>query len=298
MAVSIIVDNVAVPVKVIKFSDGGTNIKLEVPEYLVKYPPSTYYSISVEPITPVDNYLWEIVQAVDAIERTFGKVFKREFLYLPYLPHGRADRVFEHGNGFPLKLFLDAVCWMFNEIFLTDPHSDFYKGYEDERNRNQLLNKDFFVVTPQHQCFIEVAGKDIKSGDVLIAPDKGAWNKIYKLQQALDKRMIATFVVEAGKKRDIKTGRVIETTLPDDVDIKGKVAWIVDDIGDGLGTFIPLAEKLKEAGVKQVNLYVTHLIASKGLDILKGKVDTLYAYQVIGNYINRIDIENFNRGAV
>lgn len=291
MAVSIIVDNVAVPTKVIKFSDGGTNIKLEVPECLVRNPPSAYYSISVKPTTPVDNYLWEIVQAVDAIEQTFGREFKREYLYLPYLPHGRADRVFEYGNGFPLQLFLNAIGWMFDTIFLKDPHSNYYQKWADE-------NTTTFEVTPQHQCFIEVAGKDIKSGDVIIAPDKGAWKKIYKLQQALDKRMIATFVVEAGKKRDIKTGRVIETTLPDDVDIKGKVAWIVDDIGDGLGTFIPLAEKLKEAGVKQVNLYVTHLIASKGLDILKGKVDTLYAYQVVGNYINRIDIENFNRGVV
>lgn len=295
MSVQIIVDNVVVPYKRIFFSDGGTNIKLEVPQELIDNPPTTYYSIVVEPNTPVDGYLWEILQAVDAIEQTFGKVFRREYLYLPYLPHGRADRVFEYGNGFPLQLFFDAVSWMFDTIFLTDPHSDFYKKYVGDVVNGK---SPCFEVKPQHRCFIEVVGNDIKSGDVLISPDKGALNKIYKLQQALDTRIIATFVVEAGKKRDVTTGRIVETTLPDDVNLKDKVVWIVDDLGDGLGTFIPLAEKLKESGAKQVNLYVTHLIASKGLDILKGKVNNVYAYQTVGNYVNRIDIDNFNKGVI
>lgn len=289
MTVQLIVDNVVVPIKKIQFSDGGSNIKLEVPQKLIDYPPSAYYSISVDPATKVDNYLWEILQLRDAVFETFDNGFNLSILSLPYLPHGRADRVFEFGNGHPLKLFFDSVKDIFHRIHLIDPHSDFYKEFEYAVD---------FEVKPQHHCFIEVAGRDIKSGDVLIAPDKGSLKKIYKLQQALDIRTIATFVVEAGKKRDIETGKVVETTLPDDVNLKDKVVWIVDDLGDGLGTFIPLAEKLKESGAKQVNLYVTHLIASKGLDILKGKVNNVYAYQTVGNYVNRIDIENFNKGVI
>lgn len=289
MSVQLIVDNVVVPIKKITFSDGGSNIKLEVPQQLIDYPPSAYYSIVVETNTPVDNYLWEIIQAVDAIEQTFGQVFEREYLYLPYLPHGRADRVFEYGNGFPLRLFLNAMSsWMFHTIFLTDPHSDFYKEYETDNN-------PLFEVKPQHQCFIEVAVRDIKSGDVLIAPDKGSLKKIYKLQQALDTRTIATFVVEAGKKRDIETGKVVETTLPD-FDFNDRTVWIVDDISDKNGTFIPLAKKLKEAGATQVNMYVTHLIAANGLSNLEGVVDKLYCYQTIGNHINKQDVVNFNAG--
>lgn len=294
--IQLIVDNVVVPIKVIKFSDGGTNIKLEVPQQLKDNPPSAYYSIVVEPTTPVDNYLWEVKQSVDAIEQTFGKGIKRELLYLPYLPHARADRVFEYGNGFPLNLFLDAIAYMFDTIFLTDPHSDYYKSYEEERD--ELLERPIFEVKSQHQCFIEVVGNSIKSGDVLIAPDKGALNKIYKLQQALDYCVIATTVVEAGKKRDIETGRVLETTLPEGTDLRGKTAWIVDDLCDGGGTFIPLALKLKEAGAKQVNLYVTHGIFAKGLDSFKGLIDNIYAYQTIGTYVNQTDINNFNKGVI
>lgn len=287
--IQLIIDNVEVPIKKINFSDGGSNIKLEVPQKLIDYPPSAYYSIVVDPVTPVDNYLWEIIQVVDAVEHTFGQdKFKRELLYLPYLPHGRADRVFEYGNGFPLNLFLEAISWMFDEIFLTDPHSNYYeifKGCDDTI---------VFNVKPQHQCFIEVAGRDIQSGDILVAPDKGALSKIYKLQQALDVRTIATFVVEAGKKRDIETGRIIETTLPD-FDFKGKTVYIIDDIGDGLGTFVPLAEKLKERGSETINLYITHLIASKGLEVLKGKIDKLYVPQIVGDFINLENVRKYNK---
>lgn len=289
MAVQLIVDNIVVPVKVVKYSDGGSNIKLEVPQKLLDNPPSAYYSISVDPITKVDDYLWEIALVNDSINRLWGwSKFKTAILNLPYLPHARADRVFENGNPHPLDVFFTTVEPCFDRINLTDPHSEYYKNFE------QWLE---FDVKSQHQCFIEVVGNDIKSGDVLIAPDKGSLKKIYKLQQALDTRTIATFVVEAGKKRDIETGRVIETTLPD-CDFNGKTIWIVDDLLDFGGTFIPLAKLLKERGAAKVNLYVTHFIGGKGLDLFKGIIDNIYTYQTVGNYVNRIDIDNFNKGVI
>jgi ribose-phosphate pyrophosphokinase len=286
MTAQLIVDNITVPIKKIKFSDGGTSIKLEVPEYLKKYPPSAYYSISVDPETPVDDYLWEIALVNSAIEETWGwDKFNRSILKLPYLPHGRADRVFEEGNPAPLKVFLECMENCFDEVFLTDPHSDYYLNWKCEIN---------FTVTHQHQCFLETV-KGVQSGDALVAPDKGALSKIYKLQQTLDVRTIATFVVEAGKKRDIETGRVVETTLPV-FDYSGKTFYIVDDLCDGAGSFIPLAKKLKELGAKEVNLYVTHGIFAKGLDILREYIDNIHCYQVIGKYVTMKEIQQFNEG--
>lgn len=286
MTIQLIIDNVQVPVKHIKFSDGSSNVKLEIPEQLVKYPPSAYYAITVETTTPADNYLWEILLVQNAVRKTFmGTVFKKKILRLPYLPHARADRVFEVGNALPLEIFLDEILG-FTDISLTDPHSDFYLDIKD------LVE---FSVKSQHECFIETV-RGIQSGDVLISPDKGALSKIYKLQLALDHRTIATTVIEASKKRDVATGRIIETTLPEGIDLSGKVVYIVDDIGDGLATFIPLAEKLKEVGAKEVHLYVTHMIAAKGLNLLKGKIDQLHVYQTVGTYITQTDVLNFNLG--
>lgn len=285
MTIQLIIDNVQVPVKHIRFSDGSSNVKLEIPEQFVDRPPAAYYAITVETTTPVDNYLWEILLVQNAIRKTFvGTVFKKKILRLPYLPHGRADRVFEVGNALPLEIFLDEVL-SFTEICLTDPHSTFYMGHSDVID---------LTVKYQHDCFIETVGREIQSGDVLVSPDKGALNKIYKLQKKLDYTMIATTVIEASKKRDVSTGRIVETNLPGGTDVIGKCVFIVDDCLDAGGTFIPLANKLKEAGAKEVHLYITHGIFAKGLNIFKGVIDKIHCYQTVGNYVNAKDLLDFN----
>lgn len=296
MSIQLIVDNVSVPIKQVKYSDGSSNIKLEVPQQLKDYPPSAYYAITVETTTPADSYLWEICLVLSAIEHTWPKVkFNRQILRLPYLPHARADRVFEEGNSFPLEMFLSAIYWMFDEITLIDPHSDYMYIEENIENDHTDEWESKYSVKFQHECFIDTV-KDIQSGDILISPDKGALKKIYKLQKALDHRMIATTIVEASKTRDVDTGRIISTSLPEDVDLKGKVAYIVDDICDGGGTFLPLADKIKEAGAKEVHLYVTHGIFAKGLNVFKGIIDKIHCYQTVGTYVNAKDILDFNNG--
>jgi len=280
MTIQLIMDNVEIPVKFVRFSDGGSNAQILVPEALN---PSAYFSLSVNRETPADNYLWEILLALNAIHAQF-KTFKKSILNLPYLPHARADRRFETGNSLPIEVFIEAVIPYFDEIHLTDPHSDFYKKY----------NHIDFIVKPQEQCFIEIV-KEIKSDCVLVSPDKGALNKIYKLQNMLLIRGISSVVIEADKTRDISTGRVIGTSIPN-IDLSGKSVYIVDDLLDAGGTFIPLAEKLKEAGAQEVSLYVTHGIFAKGLDVFKGKIDKLHVYQTIGTYVTAGDILNFNSG--
>lgn len=289
MSVQLIIDNVEVPVKFIRFSDGSSNVKLEIPQKFKDVKPSAYYSIVVEPTTPADDYLWEIELVQNAIYISFGANFKRSYLMLPYLPHARADRVFEEGNAHPLNVFLNNVQG-FDDIHLTDPHSDFYKIYETEEDRK-------FVVKHQHECFRQIV-RNIESGSILISPDKGATNKIYKLQKKLDYAMISTLVIEATKIRDVATGRIISTELPKPVDqsVKDKVCYIVDDICDGGGTFLPLADKLREAGAKEVHLYVTHGIFAKGLNVFRGKIDKLHVYQTVGTYVNSKDILDFNNG--
>lgn len=289
MTCKLIVDNVEVPIKVIKFSDGSSNVKLEIPEYLVKYPPSAYYSISVDPTTPADAYMWEISLVLSAVFNTWPEVrWNSSLLYLPYLPHARADRVFEKGNAFPLEMFSAFVNSICSEVFLIDPHSGFLEGFVDQPDVH---------VQYQHQCFID-AVRSIKSGSVLVSPDKGAAKKIYRLQQALDLRSVSTFVIEADKKRDVSTGRIVDTTLPEDFDYAGKTFYIVDDICDGGGTFLPLAQKLKDLGAKEVNLYVTHMIGAKGLDIFKGVVDNVFCYQVVGTYLTMKDVQDYNKSTI
>lgn len=281
MIQSIVCDGQHIEFKKIEFSDGSSNFKLLVePDFVI----NKYYSIAVDPSTPGDAVLWEVLMVADALGEFISTTAKR-YLVLKYLPHARADRRFEVGNSFPLAVFTQAIRGVFDEIFLTDAHSTYFE------NNIRCSTEE----TKQWQCFL-AAGVNVVSGDILIAPDKGARKKIVELQQHLDNKIIATFVVEASKKRDRETGRIIETTLSDNCDVKGKRCIIVDDLADGAGTFIPLAEKLKEAGASQVDLYVTHGIFAKGLDILKEFIDNVYCYQIVGNYITPKDLINFNKG--
>lgn len=282
MIQSIVCDGVSIDFKHIKFSDGSSNLKLLVePSFTI----DNYYSLSIDPSTAGDLVLWEILLAVDALDR-FALECTKRYLSLPYLPHARADRRFEIGNSFPLEIFTNVIKELaFDDIFLNDVHSSYFID----------KCKTPTTETRQWECFLH-SGITVQSGDILVAPDKGARKKIVELQQHLDNKMIATFVVEASKKRDKETGRIIETTLSDNCDVKGKRCIIVDDLADGAGTFIPLAEKLKEAGASQVDLYVTHGIFAKGLDILKEFIDNVYCYQIVGNYITPKDLINFNKG--
>lgn len=283
MTIQLIVDNVEIPVKHIRFSDGSSNVKLEDLDKASKKP--TYISLTVDPVTPMDNALWEIFQVMSALKCAGFTPPKRSYLNLPYLPHGRADRVFEHGNAHPLAIFLDT-CEPFSEVFITDPHNlDIVNHYPN------------VTVIPQSQCFIELV-RDIQSGDVLVSPDKGAVRKIEELHGRLHNRGITTFLVKADKKRDVSTGRIIETVLPGDANVKGKRCVIVDDILDAGGTFIPLAQKLKDAGASSVELYVTHGIFAKGLNLFKGVIDKLHVYGTVGTYVTQQDITNFNEGKV
>jgi ribose-phosphate pyrophosphokinase len=285
MTVKLIVDNIEVPVKKISFSDGSSNFKLEIPQTLKDRPPSSYFSISVCPTTPADMYAWEIALLFSAVDNTWGvDEFNRALLDLPYLPHARADRVFEEGNPHPLNVFLLGLWWP-DQVFLTDPHSGHYK---------KVLKSDTVVKT-QDQCFVQVI-RDIQKGSLLVAPDKGAVDKVITLHQHLYIRGIETAVIQASKHRDVSTGKIMGTTLPDGYDYTGKHCYIVDDIADGGGTFIPLAHSLREAGAYKVTLYVTHGIFAKGLDIFKGVVDNIHCYQVVGNHITMNDIHKFNAG--
>ena len=69
---------------------------------------------------------------------------------------------------------------------------------------------------------------------------------------------------------------------------------IPDDLCDGNYTFYSLSKMLKERGVKQVDLYVTHMIGSKGLDNLKGLIDNIYCHHVVGEYLTKEEVWRYN----
>jgi len=76
------------------------------------------------------------------------------------------------------------------------------------------------------------------------------------------------------KERDSATHAITKTVIS--ADVRGKNLIIIDDICDGGRTFIQLGQALKEAGAKDVYLYVTHGIFMAGLEILKPAIDKVF----------------------
>lgn len=278
MTLKLICDNKEIPVNMLEFSDGALTFKVdELPEK------PSYISIHVCPTTPVYRIREEVDLLVDAINhKTNWDFHVREVLHLPYLPYARADRVFEDGNGGPLY---DFLSWLdmksFDEVFICDIHNPLAMDEHPDLKYTEQSQLD---------CFKNSVSSDFNTiYDLVLAPDKGSVEKAKTIACHLD-----IDVYNCGKERDMSTGKIIRSTLPEGVDFTGKTVLIPDDLCDGGYTFIKLAEQIKAAGARQVDLYVTHLIASKGIDVFKGLIDNVYCYHTVGNYVNKLDVTNFN----
>ena len=163
------------------------------------------------------------------------------YLYIPYIPNARQDRVKTNEDIFTLKYFAEIINSLkFKKVYAIDPHSSV----------SEALINNIEVVSPKY--FIEQALGHINADDTLMFyPDEGAMKRysgMVKLPYAF-----------GIKKRDWETGKILGLDVSGDVNsIAGKDVLIVDDICSRGGTFYHSAKKLKELGANKIYLYVTH----------------------------------------
>ena len=216
-----------------------------------------------------------LLLAVDALRRM--GILHLE-LFIPYFPAARQDRVMVPGEPLSVKVYADLInAQNFRKVYVFDPHSEVTSA---------LLNQ--VTVIYNHQFVKKCIGR--KKDLLLISPDGGALKKIYKVSQFLG----GVPVVECSKIRDVKNGQLTGFTVYAD-DLEGKPCCIVDDICDGGGTFLGLAQKLKEKNSGPIYLIVSHGIFSKGFEELKKHFAGIYstnAFSTISNQaITQIKLE-------
>lgn len=168
-----------------------------------------------------------------------------------YFPASRHDRRMVEGDCFGLQVYANFIKSMkFDSIATCDNHSDVLGGmFEPGKLKDN------------HQA--DIAYDYVKDADVLVSPDAGALKKIYKLAN-----YCKLPVVCAQKNRDVLTGEIKETTIPDEISHYKKIL-VVDDICDGGRTFIELAKTIKDKNPSaELRLFVTHGIFSKGKEEL------------------------------
>ena len=193
------------------------------------------------------------------------------YLYLPYLPYARADRMFGPGQNFGLRAFFENVLkplglrFELNAIICNDIHN---------YGETKLLSSEFLprvdlVNISQLEGLKYVYYGD--SPDYVVAPDKGAKEKAQTIADYFNVPLVV-----AEKTRDITTGSITKMYchIPYRLsEAPGLRALVVDDICDGGGTFLGLAELLPETHKK--TLFVTHGIFSKGKSELQQKYDNI-----------------------
>ena len=202
------------------------------------------------------NDIGTVLIASDALRRAG---VSRLSLVIPYFPAARQDRIMVSGESLAVKVYADLInsCG-FERVIVFDPHSDVTPAVLDN------------AVVVQNHTYVKEIIQDLNDYH-LVSPDGGALKKVHKLAQQLN----ASSVVECSKVRNVKTGKLSGFTVYAE-DLQQKTCLVVDDICDGGGTFLGLADELKRKNAGKLILVVSHGIFSKGTDLLKEKYDEIY----------------------
>lgn len=205
-----------------------------------------------------------------------GLGIKEIHLYVPYFLGARSDRKFGAGESNYLK---EVICPMINlqefaSVTVLDPHSDVLEAclnnFRKEPNL-EMVGRALAKINDK---------KGAKEKTVIVSPDAGAMKKIYSVSEAFG----IENVIIAAKHRDLKTGKITHTEVPDlnRYSIDSNFV-IIDDICDGGRTFIEIAKVIKshvwphdEYFRGKIYLIVTHGIFSSGLLDLSKHFDKIF----------------------
>lgn len=176
-------------------------------------------------------------------------------LVLPYGPGARQDRVNPTGDVLWTAASVATMIndRLFRRVIVLDPHSPFI---------TQRINN----VISYPLSYVAEKLPNVRY-DGVIVPDKGAKGRASVFAAVLN---VPIYV--GGKTRDVSTGRLSGFTLES---IPQGHYLVADDICDGGGTFIGLADKIREQG-STADLYVSHGIFSKGTRELLEAYNTIY----------------------
>lgn len=187
-------------------------------------------------------------------------------LFIPCLFGQRSDRQFGEAQSFDLKLITEVInSCRFSRVRILDPHSDVSLALID--NSIKVSSFEYVQRAIRHYHDTNAALHNYSVDPVLVSPDAGAYKKVFEYAEKLGLEMIG-----ANKHRN-KDGKV---DLLFTHDVKDKVCFIIDDLCDGGYTFLVLADALRAKGAREVYLYVSHGIFSKGFSELHKQINHIY----------------------
>ena len=191
---------------------------------------------------PGNTNLMEMLIMIDALRRSSAK---RITAVLPYYGYARQDRKCEPRVPITSKLVADLLETAGTDRVLTvDLHAGQIQG--------------FFNVPVDHLFAMNVLVKYIKELDIkdliVISPDAGGVERA----RAFAKRLGASLAI-IDKRREVANEAKAMHIIGD---VKGKAAFIVDDMIDTAGTLMEATDALLAEGAKEVHACCTHPVLS------------------------------------
>lgn len=206
---------------------------------LVKYNKQNKNDIKITWYYESDSELFALISLTKHLKKNNNKVS----LDMPYVPHGRMDRVKTSEDVFTLKYFAEVINWLdFDSVTVLDPHSSVSEA---------LINN---IVIKHSDEYVRKVIKEVERDNdsiLMFYPDEGAM----KRYSGMFNKPYAFGI----KRRDWGTGKIkgLDVSGMKSL-INGSKIIIVDDISSRGGTFYYSAKKLKELGAKEIYLYVSH----------------------------------------
>jgi ribose-phosphate pyrophosphokinase len=202
---------------------------------------------------------------------------------ISYFVGARSDRKFADGGINYLKTVICPIInsQNYSRVTVLDPHSDVLEGC---LNNFRKINNHSLIKTALEQI-------DNRNGAqeriCLVSPDAGAYKKIFDVAQAFK----IPYVVTANKIRDLKTGAIVKTEIPNlpisIIEDSPMRYVIIDDICDGGRTFVELAKAIREQIPEaKIFLVITHGIFSAGFAPLNPHFDRIFVTNSYTDYDN------------
>lgn len=207
---------------------------------------------------------------------------------IAYLLGARSDRKFINGSSNYIKTVLAPVInsQNFASVTILDPHSDVVEACINKFKKVDNLSLVKYALGDLG--IMPFDGPYNFDNTIIVSPDAGALKKIYSIAERINYKKD---IVIASKHRDLETGNITHTDVPDIKNHLNKDFFIIDDICDGGRTFVEIAKVIKGYYdfKGRIFLIVTHGIFSAGYSELAKYFNGIYC---TNSYKDVADVEN------
>lgn len=189
----------------------------------------------------------------------------RPEVFFTYFPYGMQDNVFEKGETNVAENLIKKIInyYKAKKIYIIDAH---FWG-------RKWVRKYPIVNTSAAPILIEKAKKDFGKNILFLSPDIGGKRR--------------TGISGMRKKRT--DSHQVELISPQ-INLKGEVVGIVDDLLETGGTLLEAYNRCKKNRAKQVIALITHGVLPLGISKIKRKYSKLYLTNTIKQKESNIDI--------